>query len=95
MKKLLGILVLSLLWCNVGFAGKTGSGGLLGLSGLMHGQWKPAISMGENTWMVEGRPLGTAMKGAMEHCSDLGKKFQFLQAITADVRYPNIIFMCN
>jgi hypothetical protein len=45
--------------------------------------------------MVEGRPLGTAMKGAMEHCSDLGKKFQFLQAITADVRYPNIIFMCD
>ena len=51
--------------------------------------------MGGNLWMVEGRPFGTAMKGAMEHCSDLGKSFQFVQAITADVRYPNIIFMCN
>ena len=51
--------------------------------------------MGDNMWMVEGRPLSAAMKGAKEHCSDLGKKFQFMQAITADVKYPNIIFMCN
>jgi len=91
MKKLLGILVLSLLLSSNADAGKTK--GLLG--GLMHGQWKPAVNMGGGMWMVEGRPFQAAMKGSMEHCRDIGKNFQFVQAITADVRYPNIIFMCN
>ena len=44
MKKFFAIMFLSLLWCNSSFAAKTGSGGLLGLGGLMAGQWKPAIS---------------------------------------------------
>ena len=95
MKKIFAIVFLSLFWCNSSFAGKTGSGGLLGLGGLMAGQWKPAISMGNNTWMVEGKDVATGIKGATEHCSDIGKNFQFLQAITADLDYPNIIFMCN
>ena len=96
MKKIFVIIVINFfLWSSISFAGKTGSGGLLGLGGLLVGDWKPAISMGDNIWMVEGRPLSAAMEGAKEHCSDLGKKFQFMQAITADVKYPNIIFMCN
>ena len=61
---------------------------------LKQDEVKPAISMGGNMWMVEGRPLEAAMKGSRKHCLSLGKKFKFEQAITTGVAYPNIIFKC-
>tara|TARA_B110000971_G_C19762121_1_gene386927 strand:- start:138 stop:605 length:468 start_codon:yes stop_codon:yes gene_type:complete len=61
---------------------------------LKQDEVKSAISMGDNMWMVEGRPLEAAMKGSRKHCLSLGKKFKFEQAITTGVAYPNIIFKC-
>jgi len=44
--------------------------------GLAHGQWKPALSVGDNYWMIEGRPIRAALKGAGNHCAKFGKSIK-------------------
>ena len=91
MKKLLGILVLGFM-LN-GCAGESGPGGLGGLGGLMKGQWKPAISVGDNLWMVEGFMLQDAIQGANAHCAKSGKKMYLKDS--KRYGYTQVFFECN
>ena len=61
--------------------------------GLAHGQWKPALSVGDNYWMVEGRPIQAALKGAGYHCAKFGKNIQVDKQ--EEDRYAQVYFSCQ
>ena len=76
MKKILGLIIVGLSLNGCILPGEVGPGGAMGAGGLAHGQWKPALSVGDNYWMVEGRPIQAALKGAGNHCAKFGKSMK-------------------
>ena len=92
MKKILGLIFITLLLKGCLTPGEVGPGGALGAGGLAYGQWKPAMEVGDNYWLIEGRPLQAALKGANQHCAKLGKKMQLDKQ--EESRFTNVYFSC-
>jgi len=91
MKQILGLIIIGI--TLNGCAGEVGSGGAFGLGGLAHGQWKPALQVGDNYWMVEGRPIQAALMGAGQHCANLGQNMK-LDKQEGDFYYQ-VYFSCQ
>ena len=92
-KKIIGLIILGLSLSGCILPGEVGPGGAMGAGGLAHGQWKPALSVGDNYWMVEGRPIQAALKGATQHCGKSGKSMK-LDKQQGDFYYQ-VYFSCQ